>query len=202
MGSVLCLRVLDLMPAESVEVRHVGDLPSKPTWLTGTPTLQTGGEVLRGHQALGHLQRLAVQRAPATRREPRDVRRGGPFADRDVHALDDDGLPDAAAWTASLRRECRTATTTTPTTTDDDLARAVQARASAAWTSGWRIFDLGRRCSRRQVDDDDDADYDRKITRQRDSELVGRAPCRRVACAPTGGGGWDGSRGVLSYFGV
>lgn len=64
LGSVLCLRVLDLMPAASVEVQDADALHARPLWLTGTPTLVLdGGDVLRGYEALTHLQRLAVELA-------------------------------------------------------------------------------------------------------------------------------------------
>ena len=64
LGSVLCLRVLDLLPRGTVQVHECRRGERRAPWLAGTPTLALeGGEVLRGHQALEHLQRLAVHLA-------------------------------------------------------------------------------------------------------------------------------------------
>jgi hypothetical protein len=64
LGSVLCLRVLDLLPPGTVAVHECRSGERRAPWLVGTPTLALeGGTVLRGFQALEHLQRLAVQLA-------------------------------------------------------------------------------------------------------------------------------------------
>lgn len=64
LGSVLCLRALELMPPGTIKVHECRPQERRASWLAGTPTLALeGGEVLRGHQALEHLQRLAVQLA-------------------------------------------------------------------------------------------------------------------------------------------
>lgn len=63
LGSVLCLRVLDLLPPHLVDVQEC-TARSKPVGVVGTPTLLTPhGESFRGHQALSKLQHLAVELA-------------------------------------------------------------------------------------------------------------------------------------------
>lgn len=62
LGSILCLRVLELLPPGAVQVRE-SDARDRSAWLTGTPTLVLDHEILRGHQALDRLQRLAVDAA-------------------------------------------------------------------------------------------------------------------------------------------
>lgn len=61
-GSVLCLSLVRQLPA--VQVEEV-NRRTAPRWLTGTPTLEVDGEVLRGHAALAHLQHAALAQAYA-----------------------------------------------------------------------------------------------------------------------------------------
>lgn len=80
LGSVLCLRVLDLLPDGAVRVHDCDQMRGpKPAWLTGTPTLATGdAQVLRGHEALLHLQRVAVETARSSTCPTRPARRPPP----------------------------------------------------------------------------------------------------------------------------
>jgi hypothetical protein len=71
MGSVLCLRVLQHLPEGHVSVHDARSAVPRPTWLTGTPTLVIdGGTVLRGHEALDHLQHVSVEMARAATAHP------------------------------------------------------------------------------------------------------------------------------------
>lgn len=92
LGSALCLRALEVMPAGTVEVREVDGrtLPAsdRPAWLTGTPTLvaASGGDVLRGHEALAQLQHLAVNLAAQRRTATSETGGGGSASARRVLA--------------------------------------------------------------------------------------------------------------------
>lgn len=71
MGSVLCLRVLQHLPEGHVSVHDARSAVPRPAWLTGTPTLVTDdGAVLRGHEALDHLQHVSVEMARAAAARP------------------------------------------------------------------------------------------------------------------------------------
>ena len=64
LGSVLCMRLLELLPTGVVEVRAVEQERAKPAWLRGTPSLlDENGDVHTGHAALWELQRATVEHA-------------------------------------------------------------------------------------------------------------------------------------------
>lgn len=75
-GSILCLRALDLLPASHAPaVRDATAVRPRPQWLVGTPTLRLpDGDTLRGHEAVEHLQRLAVELARAEAAAPKTTR--------------------------------------------------------------------------------------------------------------------------------
>ncbi len=61
LGSLLCLRVCQLLPEGMVEVQECANLAQRPVWLIGTPTLFTDdGQVFRGHAALDFVERLSI----------------------------------------------------------------------------------------------------------------------------------------------
>lgn len=139
LGSALCLRVVDLLPADAVELRDCDVLRDRPTWLTGTPTLvaASGGQVLRGYQALAHLQRAAVEAAerrggassqakkdtkPPPRRQTEEARR----PERPATPPGDGGLTDDL-W-ESHGIEGHEEVGTVRKMTSDDMANAMRAR--------------------------------------------------------------------------
>ena len=131
LGSVLCLRVLDLMPAGAVEVHDADALRARPLWLTGTPTLVLdGGDVLGGYEALTHLQRLAVDLARSSsrpaKRAPQQQAPPPPMAAA-VAAVEEDAL-----WgSSSVVEDDDDGATQDRKLTGDDLARAMRAREEA-----------------------------------------------------------------------
>lgn len=155
LGSALCLRVLDLIPAELVELRDCDAMrDERPTWLTGTPTLvaSSGGNVFRGHQALAQLQRIAVDAAerrgtpakPASSTEATSARRNGTTmpnvqlrderqsrgtapAPAQQEGDEEEGLP-ADLWTSMGDYDNEDEDTSTRKITSDDLAKALRER--------------------------------------------------------------------------
>lgn len=119
-GSVLCLRVLDLLPPGTVSVREARSGEPRPPWLTGTPTLVIDGHVLRGFEAISHLQRLAVDLA----RRPKEQRQA-PSRQTPREEEEEEEEDWTAAMTASMEDEV---VDTDRKLTGDDLARAMRAR--------------------------------------------------------------------------
>jgi len=83
LGSVLCLRVVDMMPGAPIDVYDCDDMPhERPSWLIGTPTLvaDTGGDIYRGMQALNRLQSMSVEmvRTTATPKKKEGARQQQP----------------------------------------------------------------------------------------------------------------------------
>lgn len=151
LGSVLCLRMLDLIPHDAVDVQDCDGMRSKPQWLTGTPTLTDAqGQVYRGHQALSKLQHLAVDLArppPEEKRRPaqrpqrlasavqlREEPHAAPSAPPD-EAPPDEAPPDqevASLWDTRIDETEQEDELSTRKVTTEDLARAVRDRATSS----------------------------------------------------------------------
>lgn len=140
-GSVLCLQMLDSLAEGEVDVRRVEELGSKPTWLSGTPTLLAAGsgEVWRGHQAVMHLHRQALERAAAPGAvTPTPGHRQAatasttppsstPPAHHDSPAPVADGDPDDGMWSSVVPESAEEPESLSKKLTSDDFARATQA---------------------------------------------------------------------------
>lgn len=65
-GSVLCINLCDALRTVDVQIVEC-PLARHPHWLVGTPTLHSheSNDVWRGHEAVAHLQHLALQEAEA-----------------------------------------------------------------------------------------------------------------------------------------
>ena len=149
LGSVLCLRALELMPPGTIKVHECRPQERRASWLAGTPTLALeGGEVLRGYQALEHLQRLAVQLAETRgggkgsgggrgtgNHAPRSAGRtqAPPVSARVTDESTFDSIEDAGLWDAAPVEED---TDTEPRKiTQDDMSQIMRARDEQRTTS-------------------------------------------------------------------
>lgn len=151
LGSALCLRVLDLLPQDTVRVHDCDTMRgAKPPWLVGTPTLATGdAEVLRGHEALLYLQRVSVDvsaqtsskkpssRPPSSRPPPRaavpDTGSSPEGPSAPMAPASDDADVNETLWETRIDEKDAEESTEDALggkkITGDDLARMAQMRA-------------------------------------------------------------------------
>ena len=61
-GSLLCTGLLETMPEVPADVVEC-TAGRRPAFVTGTPTVEHGRDVLQGHRAVAHLQALAIAAA-------------------------------------------------------------------------------------------------------------------------------------------
>lgn len=143
LGSVLCLQTLQDLPAVAVHDVTTAAPTHRPSWLVGTPTLHNArtGEVWRGHQALTHLQQLALHHA-----EARGAARGG--ASNDASERRAIAAPSAPSAHRAVGPSAPSAPSA-PETPDDDVdnlwdTRIVEEEEEAAADRKLTSDDLSR----------------------------------------------------------
>lgn len=139
LGSVLCLKTLQHIPRGEVKTVDCDDLTSRPSFLSGTPTLvdESTGEMYTGHNALDRLQMLSLYHAEQygasqTNNEPEKPKKRENPVERNVETAETDDLWESTIDATSQEDE----PVGERKLTSDDLARVVSERQTSVQSIG------------------------------------------------------------------